>query len=541
MGRASREPKTPVLGLPLRYPCRLTRQPRHSIFAAAVLTDDRPMNEIEKCSRKRPAEELCRHALVPRVQQDEDTPNSLLAAAAAVEGSGRSNKLPLALMDNPVTLSCGHNFEQETLRRVADTGSGCCPECGAVLPKHLKVNTDVQRLIWQVRDLHRGGVLVQTANGVVESAAHLPHVSERSGQGAVTHPNSSLAAAAAAIADGVFGSSSKEAVPSDIATHAERPKFEVPLFLGRDTDDIRAILATRFASLLASVSTRTDFSTTELPLSLTKRVMKQDAFDARPRTVSANAVALMEFASEIFVGLVTSLAWQVATQPAKRNTLVLRDLGTTVDSTCMLDFLRNTVTSFGAQLEVIEANPKQLLRIQARHHEKQLAMSRMVSLNPHGSRKLVARRRQRGLHGRFLGSAESDAIETLVRTASDPGPETIDEGFHQAPNAPPEPQPVPRDQRRSVFPVANIMRVMCGSLPPGVKIAKDAKECMCEMAGEMTALVAMEANTLAKAAIGLDECVEAFTRLGLDGFVPALELWIKTTNRGATVEMDEGD
>ena len=67
------------------------------------------------------------------------------------------------------------------------------------------------------------------------------------------------------------------------------------------------------------------------------------------------------------------------------------------------------------------------------------------------------------------------------------------------------------------------------NLPPGVKVAKDAKECMCELAGEMAAFIAMESSTLAKAAIGLDECLAAFTSLDLVSFVPTVQHWLQAT------------
>ena len=46
--------------------------------------------------------------------------------------------------------------------------------------------------------------------------------------------------------------------------------------------------------------------------------------------MSSDAVALMEFATELFVGLLTALAWQIATMPAKRHTLGLADLSSAV-------------------------------------------------------------------------------------------------------------------------------------------------------------------------------------------------------------------
>jgi len=102
--------------------------------------------------------------------------------------------------------------------------------------------------------------------------------------------------------------------------------------------------------------------------------------------------------------------------------------------------------------------------------------------------------------------------------------------------------PLAREQRRSIFGVANVMRVMSHNLPAGVKISRDAKECMCQIASEMTGFVTMEASAIAKvnvangtsrvskAAIGLDECVWAFPHLGLEGFSPTIQHWVQATH-----------
>ena len=176
-----------------------------------------------------------------------------------------------------------------------------------------------------------------------------------------------------------------------------------------------------------------------------------------------------------------------------------------------------------------------------------------------------------------------------------------------------------REQRRSVFDVTNVTRVMSHNLPAGVKISRDAKECMCQIASEMTGFVTMEASAIAKvnvangvrpnikihthtythtsayayiyicicicihiytyayayayhityityalyslrvaaicictictqygcthygfthlqtsriskAAVGLDECVWAFPRLGLEGFLPTIKHWVQATH-----------
>ena len=81
----------------------------------------------------------------------------------------------------------------------------------------------------------------------------------------------------------------------------DRPKFEVSCLMGRDSAEIRTILAMRYAALHALVLGRPSLLAHNFPSSCTKRIMQQDSTDVR--TVSLDAVALMEFATELFVGL----------------------------------------------------------------------------------------------------------------------------------------------------------------------------------------------------------------------------------------------
>ena len=102
--------------------------------------------------------------------------------------------------------------------------------------------------------------------------------------------------------------------------------------------------------------------------------------------------------------------------------------------------------------------------------------------------------------------------------------------------------PPPPIARRSVFDVTNVTRVMAHNLPAGVKISRDAKECMCQIASEMTGFVTTKASALAKANVangtsriskanvGLDECVWAFPHLGLEGFLPTIQHWVQATH-----------
>ena len=407
----------------------------------------------------------------------------------------------------------------------------------------------------------------------------------------------------------------------------DRPKFEVNCLMGRDSAEIRTILAMRYAALHALVLGRPSLLVHNFPRSCTKRIMQQDSVDVR--TVSSDAVALMEFATELFVGLLTALAWQVATQPAKRHTLNLSDVSAAVACSSSFDFLVNVIVAFGAEVNLPceQINPKQRALVEARQQEKHQALGRLAgTLGEQGTRASHAKRRQRGLGGRFLGSANSNSNspeslvggppmqpppaaaaaslppqpqlqQSMMPMLSAPPPATTTVSptavarqlTQQPPNMwvdatdsyltaaaadpppppptlpplplqPPPPtqptpaavvvsgvtgaheSPLPPIARRSVFDVTNVTRVMAHNLPAGVKISRDAKECMCQIASEMTGFVTMEASAIAKANVanetsriskanvGLDECVWAFPHLGLEGFLPTIQHWVQATH-----------
>ena len=113
--------------------------------------------------------------------------------------------------------------------------------------------------------------------------------------------------------------------------------------LGRDSPEVAAIMASYFASQQASVMARAMSTGVEaagdLPMSVVKRIMKQDACDVARRTISADAVPLMEFTAEVFIGVVTKLAYQVSMVPDRRHTLMLKDLCAAVTCSSKFDFL----------------------------------------------------------------------------------------------------------------------------------------------------------------------------------------------------------
>ena len=225
----------------------------------------------------------------------------------------------------------------------------------------------------------------------------------------------------------------------------DRPKFEVSCPMGRDSAEISTILAMRYAALHALVLSRPSLLTHIFPGSCTKRIMQQDSADVR--TVSSDAVALMEFATELFVGLLTALAWQIATQPAKRHTLNLSDICAAVACSSSFDFLVDILVAFGAEVNLPgdQIHPKQRGRAEARRQEKHQALNRLVgTLAEHGSRASHAKRRQRGQGGRFLGSANSNSnsVESLVGAPPmQPPPAAAPLPLPPPPQLPPQPPP----------------------------------------------------------------------------------------------------
>ena len=62
--------------------------------------------------------------------------------------------------------------------------------------------------------------------------------------------------------------------------------------------------------------------------------------------ISADAVPFMAFATKLFIGALTTLAWKLSTQRSKRNTLQVKDLKEAVASSSKFDFLIDTIDSF---------------------------------------------------------------------------------------------------------------------------------------------------------------------------------------------------
>ena len=612
------------------------------------------------------------------------------AASASKDSAPHSEILPLTHLQQPVTLVCGHNFEFAPFQAHLQAGSRQCPLCGTAVgiePENLRVNVEVQQMLGQLRALQHQAQRIQHP---LQTACAQPQCSHSNATadaatGATVNRTNAVraaplqvtaaaqacsdAAAAAAVLAGVASATSTASHPTlaadpdgddgecsadedeygglvdddyaqaTWATTSPRSRLPITSPFGRDSPQVEAFMAACYARQLTSVMTKNTGDTLgELPISLTKRVMKQDAVNVQLRMVSAEAVDLMAFANELFIGFVTDLAWQVSTVPGKRVTVDLRDLQHAIASTSKLDFL--VEISLGCEFQPpniaaldAKANSRQRARLRARREERAQALGKgKLAQRAHASRRLHAMKRQRGLGGRFLGRAEEDAVSMLVgthvgdgssilgrvdsmsetggmlfesssspvasqsspvqgvptrsispaamaaapaltlsRVASDPGPSTqarpptvwavagsplgalaagpvvavatgnLHPGWPQQGALLEHRMSHLSERDRSMFPLANVTRVMNQNLPTGTKISKDAKECMCEMAVEMTAFVSMEASMLAvqesSRAISSDCLMDAFKNLDLGALVPAMQVWLRSRTSSKCEQM----
>ena len=111
-------------------------------------------------------------------------------------------------------------------------------------------------------------------------------------------------------------------------------------YVRRDTAEVIATIDEYFAQQQDDViKHRRKASVDELPLARVKRIMKQDSCDPHPRMIGAESIPVMSFASQLFIGHITKLAWNLSTQKNGRNTLQLKDIKDAVSSTSTLDFL----------------------------------------------------------------------------------------------------------------------------------------------------------------------------------------------------------
>ena len=99
----------------------------------------------------------------------------------------------------------------------------------------------------------------------------------------------------------------------------------------------------------AGVSYKTILGIDELPLARIKRIMKMESCDPAPRQISADVLPLMAYAGKLFVGLVTTLAWQ-NTLYEGRNTLQYKDIKAAILSSKIFDYQIDVLDKFEREL-----------------------------------------------------------------------------------------------------------------------------------------------------------------------------------------------
>lgn len=267
----------------------------------------------------------------------------------------QSSSVPLLQLREPVTLACGHNFELALLKAHFQAGAHQCPGCGALVgieADELRINAEVLHLIMKLRPPPPpppvpGAQPLQVVAGDLAAGTGSPSRADAAAAAVLAGVAMSTVADVdrssnlrSSFGTGAAGATSASSLPLVVRVDSGGNKGMSPLAsrvrtglptsypFCRDSAQVEAVTATYFARQLTAVIARSHQgeALSELPISLTKRVMKQDAVNMHLRMVSAEAVDLMAYGNELFIGLITELAWHVSTLPGKRVTVDLRDL-----------------------------------------------------------------------------------------------------------------------------------------------------------------------------------------------------------------------
>ena len=97
------------------------------------------------------------------------------------------------------------------------------------------------------------------------------------------------------------------------------------------------------------LSLTTQLEEIDLPNVRIKRIMKQDSCEPNPRMVAADAIPLMAFATQVLIGEITVLAYELMVHKENRRTLQLRDVLAAVNSMGKFDFLIDVVNEVKAR------------------------------------------------------------------------------------------------------------------------------------------------------------------------------------------------
>jgi len=98
---------------------------------------------------------------------------------------------------------------------------------------------------------------------------------------------------------------------------------------------------------------RTAINIDQLPVTRIKRIMKQESCYGM-RQISRDVAPFMAYAVQLFIGLITSLAWHRSAKSASRNTLMLKDLLQAYRACSKFDFLIDVATASVPPMPLIE-------------------------------------------------------------------------------------------------------------------------------------------------------------------------------------------
>ncbi|KAF5335470.1 hypothetical protein D9611_012173 [Ephemerocybe angulata] len=127
-----------------------------------------------------------------------------------------------------------------------------------------------------------------------------------------------------------------------------------------------------------------------------------------------------------------------------------------------------------------------------------------------------------------------------IMPSTDPASGTVVVPNHETP----EPVPITdqevgeyREQDR-FLPIANVSRIMKGSVPPTAKIAKDAKECVQECVSEFISFITSEAAEKCqlekRKTIGGEDILNAMSALGFDNYAETLKIHLAKLRQNGT-------
>ncbi|GAO50722.1 histone-fold-containing protein [Saitoella complicata NRRL Y-17804] len=96
----------------------------------------------------------------------------------------------------------------------------------------------------------------------------------------------------------------------------------------------------------------------------------------------------------------------------------------------------------------------------------------------------------------------------------------------------------------ALLPIANVARIMKGTLPESAKIAKDAKECVQECVSEFIAFITSEASEKCqqekRKTVNGEDILHAMQQLGFENYAEALKIYLARYRQANKTDKGEG-